>query len=209
LKIANWDQSISQVRETLEANPKIRGIASQLPNKYRNRRGLMIVDVIASRQRKYDSYVVPTILPMYEANAKDLSISYLSSNSPNYLPLRSGEAETMSKIARYLSDFGHINNLTSDEILCAKWAENSLIANQLLDIKGVGPALLQYLRMLSGADTLKVDVRVLDGLALIGIPISWFTADGILEISKEIAAEVGCSLVELDQILWHIIGAKK
>jgi hypothetical protein len=73
-----------------------------------------------------------------------------------------------------------------------------------LDIKGIGPALLQYLRMRSGADSVKIDVRVMEELKNLRLPVEWFSSDGLLQICTELAKEASCSLVELDQVLWHL-----
>ena len=162
-----------------------------------------MVDVVASRQRRYDTYVVPKILPLYESKAKNLSLLSLSLKSPKWLPLRDGEADTMKLLAKALIDFGKSKKLSDEEDIVKEWAEDEDASQEVLDIKGIGPALLQYLRMRSGADSLKVDVRVIEELSKIGLPAHWFTTDGLLELCKEIAEEAKCSLLELDQVLWH------
>jgi hypothetical protein len=209
MKIPNWDVAVSAVRDCLRRNPNLSLKAREYGGIYRGKRGLMVVDVVASRQRKYDTYVVPKILPLYESKASNLSLLSLSSKSPKWLPLREGEADTMKLLAEALIDFGESKELTDEEQIVKVWAEDEAASQEVLDIKGIGPALLQYLRMRSGADSLKVDVRVIEELSGLGIPAHWFTSDGLLELCKEIAREARCSLLELDQVLWHRNAVKK
>ena len=209
MNIPNWDDAVSAVRDCLRRNPNISLKAREYGNIYRNKRGLMVVDVVASRQRKYDTYVVPKLLPLYESKANGLSLLSLSSKAPKWLPLREGEADTMKLLAKTILNYGKSKSLNGEEEIVKKWAEDETAFQEVLDIKGIGPALLQYLRMRSGADSLKVDVRVIEGLRELGIPAHWFTSDGLLELCKEIAAEAKCSLLELDQVLWHQNAVKK
>jgi len=116
---------------------------------------MRVVDVVASRQRRYDTYVVPKLLPLYERKASSLSLLSLSLKSPKWLPLREGEADTMKMLAKALIDFGKSKELTDEEEIVKAWAEDEIASQGVLNIKGIGPALLQYLRMRSGADSLK------------------------------------------------------
>ena len=209
MNIPNWNEAVSAVRECLRENPNLSRKAKEYGNIYRGKRGLMVVDVVASRQRRYDTYVVPKILPLYESKARNLSLLSLSLKSPKWLPLRDGEADTMKSLAKALIDFGKSKKLTDEEEIVKEWAEDEDAHQVALDIKGIGPALLQYLRMRSGADSLKGDVRVIEGLKGFGIPVHWFTAAGLLECCRDIAKESKCSLLELDQVLWHLDSLKK
>jgi len=73
---------------------------------------------------------------------------------------------------------------------------------------GIGPALLEYLRMLCGTDGLKGNVRVIDGLTALELPMELFTAEGVLALAVQLSREIPRSLIELDQCLWHVIGKK-
>lgn len=204
MNIPNWDEAVAVIQQALRTNPGIRLKASKVGNIYQSRRGLMVVDCVASRQRKYREYVVPKLLPKYEARAKDLSLKSLAAKSPSWLPLRGGEAMTMKNVAKQLLQYGESVGLRDEEEICVNWATDFKAIEELAQIKGIGPALLQYLRMLCGADSLKVDIRVLDSLAKTGLPVDWFTPNGVLALCKELAREANCSLIELDQVLWHI-----
>ena len=168
----------------------------------------MVVDVVGSMRRKYKEYVVPKLLPSYVEKAKDLSLATLANTPPVWMKLKTGEAGVMSLVARELIAHGKRNGLSSEEDICRHWATAGNYGPEVIDIKGIGPALHEYLRMHCGADTLKVDVRVINGLVSLGINANLFTSDGLLEVCEAIAKDVGCSLTELDQILWHLFGSK-
>ena len=207
-EIANWDKAVDTIRTGLETNPDIRSKAGSLAETYVGKRGLMVVDVVGSMRRKYKEFVVPKLLPSYIDKAKDLSLATLANTPPVWMKLKTGEADVMSMVARELIAHGKRNGLSSEEDICKHWATSGNYGSEVIDIKGIGPALHEYLRMLCGADTLKVDVRVINGLVGLGINANLFTSDGLLEVCKAIAKDVGCTLTELDQILWHLFGSK-
>jgi hypothetical protein len=117
----------------------------------------------------------------------------------------------MSQVAQVLLDYGHGIGITDEEDICLSWAALPSIhdtngphdaVKAVLDVKGIGPALLEYLRMLSGANTIKVDVRVIKSLAEAGVPVELFKDAGIYEVCRQVALSLGLTLVELDSLLW-------
>lgn len=203
LVLPNWDRAVTEIKKLKKANPDLIVKAKSLGGMYRNKRGLMVVDCVASRQRRYESFVVPKLLPIYVDKAEDLSLNALARKAPKWMPLKNGEAETMQLVAKLLIAYGKKYGISDENKICKEWADDISAHEKMLEIKGIGPALLQYLRMLSGANSLKVDVRVIEELEKLGLPIQWFSPDGILEICENLAQDAGCSLIELDQILWH------
>lgn len=203
MRVPNCGDAAKEIKRALKENPSLKEKALEYGNVYAGQRGLMVVDVVASRQRRYETYVVPKILPLYQLKARDLSLLSLSIKSPRWLPLRDGEADTMKLLAKTLLSYGKSLGFMDDETIVRRWAGDEVAFQEVLAIKGIGPALLQYLRMRSGADSLKVDVRVVEELKKLGLPVHWFTPEGLLELCKEIAAEANCTLLELDQVLWH------
>lgn len=208
-ELANWDKAVNTIRNGLEDNPEIRAKAGTLASTYVGKRGLMVVDVVGSMRRKYKEYVVPKLLPSYTEKAADLSLATLASTPPVWMKLKTGEARVMTLVARGLIAHGKENALVSEDEVCKHWATFGNYGSEIIDIKGIGPALHEYLRMLCGADTLKVDVRVINGLKGLGINADLFTSDGLLEVCKALAADIGCTLIELDQILWHLFGNRE
>src|SRR5436190_2198402 len=85
--------------------------ASEYSRKYQAQRGSMIVDVVASRQRTYDTRV-QRIIEAWHSSTADQSVDFLASNRPHdrNLGLRTGEADTMVAVAqglrRYAADQG-------------------------------------------------------------------------------------------------------
>jgi len=116
LEIQKWDSTLTQLRKTIAEHPEIALRARNLPNLYKNKRGLMIVDVITSRQRRYESFVVPKLLPQYEEKAADLSLKALAETAPRWLPLKDQEAKTMSEVANRILDFGERAGIANVEV---------------------------------------------------------------------------------------------
>ncbi len=68
-------------------------------------------------------------------------------------------------------------------------------------VTGIGIALFCYLRMRSGADAIKPDVRVRKALEQFSFTIPAGGA-ALLAVSSVLAAELGVSRLVLDQLLW-------
>lgn len=206
MQIPGKEIAIAEIKKVLAGFPEVTLAAKQLPKQYIGKRGLMVVDVEASRQSKYDEYVKPKLLPTYVAKATDLSLFTLSNNAPTWMKLREGEALVMKKVAQEILKYSKLSNVADEDNLCRVWADDKVNSSKILEIKGIGPALYQYLRMLCGADSLKSDLRVKRGLKKLGLPVEWFSDDGVLALCEMLASEVGCSLVELDQCLYKVVG---
>ena len=125
--------------------------------------------------------------------------------------LRTGEADTIIAECRGASCLGPSSYWippAHDESLVADWAEWSApfdLAPRLDpwvgSVKGIGPALYVYLRMRSGGDGIKPDVRVRARLTELGFRPP--PGDGGLLLTAWAAAEeLGVRRLELDQLLW-------
>lgn len=199
---SSFPEALERLRRVIE-DPKVAKEAERIQGLYRGQRGLMVVDVVASRQRRYESGVEGRILPAYRAEAQSLGLEWLSKNSPNFLKLRSNEADTMRELAEFLllfSQDGDDEKAISDFV---KSSDRASIRARAISIKGIGPVLYEYLRLLSGADTIKIDSRVRGSLRHLGFPQHYFSDQGLLELCKGLSAGLDCTLVELDQALWH------
>lgn len=206
MEVPGYLSAVEQLRQTLTSHPQLKIKAANLGVQYQGRRGLMVVDVVASRQRRYEAYVLSKLLPLYESQATDMSLQSLAESSPDWLPLREREAATMSEVAKQILSFGSAQQIKTEDEMCLAWATNSQAIAQMREVFGIGPALLEYLRMLCGADSLKVDIRVTNGLNVLGIKTEWFTTEGVLALAVELSRDIPCTLVELDQCLWHVLG---
>ena len=199
---SSFPEPLDRLRDMLDA-PKVAKEAKRIQSLYRGERGLMVVDVVASRQRKYKSGVEGRILPAYRTEAPSLGLEWLSNNSPNFLRLRSNEADTMRELARFLLQFSQASDDEKTISEFVKASDRASIRAQAIAIKGIGPVLYEYLRLLAGADTIKIDSRVRASLRQLGFPQHYFSDQGLLELCKGLASSLGCSLVELDQALWN------
>ena len=208
--LENLDQVCAAISARQQTRPDFRQRAKSVGTAYSGARGTMIVDVIGSRQRRYESYVKPKIIQPY-SEQRDGSLKDLAANPPTFLRLREYEVPGMSDVAQVLLDYGQGLGITDEEVICLSWAALPSIHDEhgphdavqaVLDVKGIGPALLEYLRMLSGANTIKVDVRVIKSLAEAGVPVHLFKDAGIYEVCRQVANKLGLNLVELDSLLW-------
>ena len=70
-------------------------------------------------------------------------------------------------------------------------------------VPGIGPALFAYLRMRSGSDAIKPDLRVANGLRQLGFHVP-SGEHAILVVARAAAAEAAIGLLILDQLLWWL-----
>ena len=202
-EIPNWEFAVNEIKRFLVAKPELELKAKSFGEIYRGKRGLMVVDVICSKQRNYEKRVLNDLLPKYIENTKDLSLKTLAANAPTFLKIMSAEPRTMQDVAIKLLEFGDKNKIIDEDEVCKQWA-NSETYWTLLQIKGMGPVLLEYLRMLCGVDTIKLDVNVGKALAKLGIKTLGYPTDIVVKVCHYLAKEIGCSLIALDQALFYL-----
>lgn len=176
---------------------------------YTNRRGSMVVDVVTSRQRKYEARVVP-LVAKWESFAGGKSLDVLAGRGipTKIFGLREGEEDTIREIASNFLRYGEIKGLDDENQLCARWAtevEDMRFTYELDPIvgsvKGIGLALFNYMRMLSGTDAIKPDVRVKKKLNEFGFKVPKNDIS-VMYLCELIANDLKISLLELDQLLW-------
>jgi hypothetical protein len=172
----------------------------------------MVLDVVLSRQRRYQGRVL-RLVDKWQADSEAYSLRWLAAHEPDRkrYGLRSGESATVAALARNLIAFADKRGLGNDEDEgCLRWAQGvaGLEHAPGLDpvvgsVKGIGPALFAYLRMRSGAYTLKPDLRVARALRELGFPVP---ADehAILLVANAAADDAHISLLVLDQLLWGL-----
>lgn len=167
----------------------------------------MVFDVVYSRQRRYETRVVPQVA-RFEADASVTSLAAMAADGPgDSWGLRKGEAETMRDVARGLLDFP-VEETVSEWDRCRAWAHwaDFGIAYELDpyvgQVRGIGLALFHYLRMRAGGDTMKPDLRTRNALREHGFPIGNGRPETIYLVATAAARELGVSLLQLDQLLW-------
>lgn len=200
--LPSWKSAIVQVSSRVRS-PEIRDKVKEIKTLYIGARGPMVVDVVASRRRRYETHVKGRIIPVYMESARDLSLEALAEHGPIGVTLWSGEARTMVQLAEFLLGFAKGKD---DEMAITNFvaqSSNPEVRAKAIEIRGIGPVLYEYLRLLSGVDTLKADSRVREALGVLGIPEENFSDEGILNICVALARECGCGLIDLDQALWN------
>ena len=185
-----------------------RAAAQQYPEVYAGRRGSMVLDVVASRQRRYVSRVLP-LVTRWQAAHPPGSLAALAESPPDALSygLQPSEPLTMRTVARNLLDLAERLHLKEDQA-CRSWADSvrGLEHASTLDpvvgaVPGIGPALFAYLRMRCGADALKPDLRVARALRELGFTVPG-DSHSIMVLARAAAAEIDFDLLSLDQLLW-------
>ena len=204
-----WAAAVRRLSELAgQQGDAARDAAARYAQVYAGRRGSMIVDVVASRQRRYERRVLP-LVERWEKAIDDPSLQALASQplDPKDYGLQAAETATMHAIASNLLAFaGHLGG--TDDDACKAWADGveGLEHAHRLDpivggVPGIGPALFAYMRMRCGANALKPDLRVAAALRQLGFAVP---SDGhsIIVIARAAAAETGLDLLSLDQLLW-------
>jgi hypothetical protein len=210
-----WSAAITRLRSAWEADgARAHERAVEIRSAFSGRRGLMVLDVVLSRQRQYTARVTPLLngwIDSVHEQDGELTMGWLADHPTSCvgLPLRVGEADTIVGLAAALLRYGAEHQLGEDDA-CTSWAASArgLELAPKLDpyvgaVKGIGPALLAYTRMLCGADTIKPDVRVLKGLKRFGLQIAVSDAAAGFVAAVCVAYELGIPVIELDQLLWY------
>ncbi len=213
--IPGWAHALDLLRADLAVHgDRATQDAHALGTFFQGRRGAMVVEVVASRQRRYDTRVL-AIVKEFERQHPDPTLSTLAEQGPgDGLGLRPGEADTMRTVAQRLLDYCEKTGLDEDEG-CRAWAEGasafeyaSSVEPVVGTVPGIGPALFAYLRMRSGADALKPDVRVSTylghGPGGYGLPVpTGYDPNGLLLLANALAEAAHIRPLVLDQLLWR------
>lgn len=211
---AAWEPAVARLRELKQSGgAQAEAAAADYVGVYAGRRGAMIVDVVASRQRSYVKRVRPMVAAWVTAH-QEPTITVLAANRLDAAQygLSEAEVETIATVAQRFREFAEAEGLTAtadEDQLCLRWAERygpfehaPRLDPVVGSVKGIGLALWSYMRMRSGANTLKVDVRVRKALMNLGFSVPRDSDHAVLIIAKSAAEEAGLPLLVLDQLLW-------
>jgi hypothetical protein len=209
-KRPEWPAATARLAELWnQHHEKAEASAAAYGDVYKSERGTMVFDVVVSRQQQY-SRRVTHMIERWNTEAADRSLRYLADNPPPQREwgLRSTETATLGTIATNLVRFAEDNSLDEDAA-CRRWADSVSTIEHApkLDpivgaVPGIGIALFAYLRMRSGAvDALKPDIRVFRALRKLGYQVP-NEPHAILVTARGAAAELGSTLLALDQLLW-------
>ncbi|CAB4558258.1 MAG: hypothetical protein ACK5CE_20940 [Actinomycetes bacterium] len=206
-----WNEALARLQDLLQSHgdrAKVNAMGFGIV--YRDRRAAMVVDVIGSRQRRYESRVIGPggIVETFESAGETSTLAELAScSSFDGLGLRDGEAKTIRDVATGLFRYASERGLGEEEGV-RQWADStaSLDLAFRLDpyvgiVSGIGSALFAYLRMRSGGDGIKPDVRVRQALTALGFDPPPGDA-ALLAVCHAVAATTDIELLVLDQLLW-------
>lgn len=204
--VTGWPTAVDRLSKRHEEHgARLARLADSYGAEYANRRGSMVVDVVASRQRRYRSAVAGRIVPLYEETMGDPSLAALAESEPSFLRLRRDEATTMQRVAQELLRFGDGDDEESTVRQWAEAVEPVRFAHRLDpfvgQLSGIGPALFAYLRMRCGADAIKPDLRVRAALSEVGLLVGSSPA-ALLTVAEALASELDVRRLVLDQMLW-------
>lgn len=191
-----------------ELNQKI---SSSPIQSYSGRRGSMVVDAICSRRRNYESRVLPMVAIWETQNpAQNLESLAYEKIPAREMGLMVGEEQTLQEVAENLLLFGKAAGTSTDDETCHLWATQVESIRYVHDIdevvgavKGVGPALFSYLRILSGVDAIKPDVRVREKLRKHFGILAPKSDVALMHICEVYAEDLGISRTEFDQLMWE------
>jgi hypothetical protein len=208
-QLPGWHDATQNLRERY----RVHGAAAQdragaYAERYQHRRAAMVFDVVLSRQRRYTR--VEKLADQFAATKQGRSLAALAHHGPGAgYPLRAGEATTMQAVANGLLRYCRTQGL-EEEVGVRRWADDAGPFEHAPRLEpfvgatpGIGPALFAYLRMRSGADALKPDLRVHSALHSLGYPVPR-DQHAILLVAQGAAAELGIGLLVLDQLLWWV-----
>lgn len=211
-----WGPAVARLAELTSTRLKqAQASADDYVGVYAGRRGAMIIDVVASRQRSYTKRVKPMVAAWLDANPEH-TITALAANrlSAAQYGLSEAEVETIATVAQRFRQFAEEEGITApadEDGLCRLWADRfgpfehaPRLDPVVGSVKGIGLALWSYMRMRSGANALKVDVRVRRALKNLGFSVPRDSDHAVLVIAKAVAQEAGLSLLVLDQLLWNV-----
>ena len=120
-KRQGWAQAMGALQEIFqEDGMEAEKRAADLPTLYEGARALAVIDVVASRQRLYQTRVLPMV-DAYRGSRDDHGLRQLRDRSPNdILKLRTSQDEggVMQRVAGGLVAFAEDHGLESDDSAC-------------------------------------------------------------------------------------------
>lgn len=203
-----WNRGISGLSDLYERHgPEARQRAVEHAERYAGRRAEMVFDVVASRQRRYTQRVVPMVEKFAVTPAATDLRSLAEAGPGEGHGLREGEGQTMQAVAAGLLRYLALHDVDEDAGL-RLWATEAApfehapkLEPFVGSVKGMGPALLAYLRMRCGADAIKPDLRVRASLNRLGFEVPR-DEHSILVVARHASHTLGLPLLVLDQLLW-------
>lgn len=205
--IPGWDEAMARLKDLLdEREAEARAAAAGYADVYAGRRAAMVFDVVASRQRKYETRV-QSLIRTFESTDASRSLHALANDPPVVSGLQRDEPATMSAVAAGLIRYSEAHGLDIEAGVKA-WAtaaepfrHASKLEPYVGMTHGMGTALFAYLRMRCGADALKPDLRVRGALVGLGLHVP-NDPHAILMLAEAAADHAQVPRLVLDQAFW-------
>ena len=211
---AGWHEAVARLEALRDQHgEQARARLHEAQQRYVNRRPAMIVDAVMSVQQDYEQVVLPLVArfdrtPAARSLGALAALESIDQAMFNNSPKRT---ETITGVAEGLLRYGRERGLADEEV-ARHWArvtdglEFAHEADPYVgSVSGIGAALMGYLRLRSGADSIKIDGRVTSRLRGLGFDLGEKPQPEPRRalISAVLAAQqIGTSLGELDQLLW-------
>lgn len=114
--LPQWPTAIARLGALYEAHgAEAEARAHRYADRYRGRRAAMVFDVVASRQRRYETRVLPMVDRFAQTEAARSLEALVRLGVGAEFRLRQGEVETMRGVAEGLLRFGRDHGLEDDE----------------------------------------------------------------------------------------------
>lgn len=208
----SWHTAIGELRELWAAHgDEARTRVAEVQKRYVDRRAAMIVDAVMSVQQDYERKVLPLVARFEEtpAAASLEALSELNGVDQTLFNNSPKRTATIVGVAQGLLRYGRERRLDEEQAV-PSWARVTDGLEFAHDsepyvgrVQGIGLALMGYLRLLGGADSIKVDDRVIRRLRQLGFDLGEPPQSRRGLMTCVLAAqEVGMRLGELDQLLW-------
>jgi hypothetical protein len=164
--------------------------------------GAKLADAVLQSGVGYEAFVRPRVdrIAQYYPNGRTTSgfLHLLASDGPtSVLNLKSGrKLRTIAELTKFLVDSGI--ETTAD--LC-NWLQVSGNPSLLLNVHGVGPKTVSFLKLLVGLDAIAVDRQILRFMRECGIEAK---APEIVEaILTAAGKQLGLTGAQVDQLVWR------
>ena len=206
-QLDGWSDAIRSLQELHDgAGEHARREADRFAARFEGQRAAMILDVVYSANRRYDTRVVPRVEAFQLTPAAQSLRSLAEQGVGDTTGFRRYEASSIRDLARSFAEYADRGGL-DDDAACRQWAQAADpgvvygLDPVIGRVKGIGLALYRYLRMRCGADDLKPDRRVANALSRLGFP-RVHGSEAIYALGMAAALDSGIRPLELDQLLW-------
>jgi hypothetical protein len=172
---------------------------------------LIILDVLLSKNRNYD-VIKKNNLDYFEKNYGKIInslqqvVDLVDENGLKALgtlinSTYESRIEEIYNTCKAFLEFKYEKGVMDDLEAMKIWANNAKKGDFIWNIKGIGPAVFQYLQMLLGIDTVKPDVHIMN--FLYKVTERKFKEFESIKGFKEIAEYMGIRVADLDYSVWN------